>query len=187
MKVLIIDNYDSFTYNLYHYVQQVCEDVVVKRNDEISAEDAGAFTHILISPGPGLPNEAGISMEVIEKFYKSKKILGVCLGCQGIAEFFGGELYNQQFVAHGISRKVHQTKSGKLLKGLPPEFMVGLYHSWAIDENTLPEKLTITSKSELNTVMSIEHEDYSVCGVQFHPESIMTEGGLQIIGNWLNS
>lgn len=187
MKVLIIDNYDSFTYNLFHYVQQICEDVVVKRNDEISVEDVDAFTHIIISPGPGLPSEAGITMSVLEKYHHTKNIFGVCLGCQALAQFYGGKLYNQQFVAHGISRKVQQTKAGKLLNGLPSEFNVGLYHSWAVDENTLPQNLLVTSKSELNTVMSLEHQEDSVCGVQFHPESIMTEGGLQIIKNWLES
>ncbi|WP_417611803.1 anthranilate synthase component II [Owenweeksia hongkongensis] len=187
MKVLILDNYDSFTYNLFHYVDQLCDDVVVKRNDEISLEEVGEFSHIIISPGPGLPKDAGITMSLLEKFHQSKNIFGVCLGCQAIAEFFGGQLYNQQLVAHGIFRNVKQTTPSKLLKDLPSEFKVGLYHSWAIDEKSLPEELVITSKSEMGTVMSLEHQKYAVCGVQFHPESIMTEGGLQIIKNWLES
>lgn len=185
VKVLIIDNYDSFTYNLFHYVQQVCEDVEVMRNDEISLDEIEPFTHIIISPGPGLPEEAGITMQVLSEYHSTKKILGVCLGCQAIALFYGGKLYNQQLVAHGISRRVEQLKPGKLLKNLPSSFMVGLYHSWAIDENSIPQDLTVTSKSEMNTIMSLEHEVHNVAGVQFHPESIMTEGGLQIIKNWL--
>lgn len=187
MKVLILDNYDSFTYNLFHYVDQLCDDVVVKRNDEISLEKVDEFSHIIISPGPGLPREAGITMSLLKKYYRSKNILGVCLGCQAIAEFFGGKLYNQQLVAHGISRKVMTTNPGILMKEMPQEFKVGLYHSWAIDENSLPKNLIVTSKSEMGTVMSIEHNKYKLCGVQFHPESIMTEGGLQIIKNWLNA
>src|SRR5690606_236304 len=187
VKVLILDNYDSFTYNLFHYVDQFCDDVTVKRNDEITVEKVDAFSHILISPGPGLPQAAGITMQILEKYHRSKNILGVCLGCQAIAEFFGGNLYNQQLVAHGISRKIKQTQNSKLLCDLPNEFKVGLYHSWAIDENSLPPELAVTSKSEMNTVMSLEHKKYKVCGVQFHPESIMTEGGLQIIKNWLSS
>lgn len=187
MKVLILDNYDSFTYNLFHYVDQLCDDVTVMRNDEITVEAVADYSNILISPGPGLPGEAGISMQVIAQYYTSKNIFGVCLGCQAIAEFFGGKLYNQQLVAHGISRKVSQINNGKLLHGLPSEFQVGLYHSWAIDQNSLPEDLLVTSVSEMNTVMSLEHQEYKVGGVQFHPESVMTEGGLQIIKNWLES
>lgn len=167
-------------------MDQLCDDVVVKRNDEISIDEVDEFSHIIISPGPGLPAAAGITMQVLEKYHQNKKIFGVCLGCQAIAEFFGGNLYNQQLVAHGISRSVEQTGIPSiLLKGMPDEFKVGLYHSWAIEESSLPNDLAVTSKSEMGTVMSIEHGKYDVCGVQFHPESIMTEGGLQIIKNWL--
>lgn len=168
-------------------MDQFCDEVTVKRNDEITVEEVNAFSHIIISPGPGLPEAAGITMQVLQKYHQTKRILGVCLGCQAIAEFFGGKLYNQQFVAHGISRKVKQMKSSKLLNNLPNEFKVGLYHSWAIDNTSLPAELEVTSLSEMNTVMSVEHQVFKVCGVQFHPESIMTEGGLQIIKNWLEA
>ncbi len=166
-------------------MDQLCDDVVVIRNDEISLEEVDEFSHIIISPGPGLPQAAGITMSLLEKYYQTKSIFGVCLGCQAIAEFFGGKLYNQQLVAHGISRKVRQIIPSKLLDNLPQEFKVGLYHSWAIDDISLPKDLVVTSKSEMGTVMSLEHQKYKVCGVQFHPESIMTEGGLPIIKNWL--
>lgn len=166
-------------------MDQLCDDVLVKRNDEIPIEEVNQYSHIIISPGPGLPEDAGITMDVLNRYHKTKNILGVCLGCQAIAEFFGGKLYNQQLVAHGISRKVYQIGTSRLLKDMPEEFKVGLYHSWAIDESTLPKDLLVTSKSEMGTVMSLEHHKFDVSGVQFHPESIMTENGLQIIKNWL--
>lgn len=166
-------------------MEQVCRDITVMRNDEISVDEVQAFSHILISPGPGLPAEAGITMAVIKKYHESKSLLGVCLGCQAIAEFFGGNLYNQKLVAHGIARKVNQVASGKLLQDMPPTFEAGLYHSWAIDESNLTKEVLITSKSEMNTVMSLEHLRLNIYGVQFHPESIMTKNGLQIIKNWL--
>lgn len=187
MRILIIDNYDSFTYNLLHYVEQFADDVTVVRNDVISIEETEQYTHYIISPGPGLPAQAGITMEIIKKYHSIKPILGVCLGCQAIAEFFGGKLYNQQLVAHGIKRPILKTeKRSVLLKGMPEKFEVGLYHSWAIEESSLPQGFFITAKGITGVVMAFEHERYPLYGVQFHPESIMTENGISIIKNWLN-
>lgn len=186
MRILIIDNYDSFTYNLRHYVEQFAEDVTVVRNDAITLDEAARYTHYIISPGPGLPVDAGITMPLIERFNQSKPILGVCLGCQAIAEFLGGTLYNQQLVAHGIMRQVVQKSTNSiLLKDLPPTFDVGLYHSWAITEASLPKEIAVTAKTTNGVVMTIEHTQLPLYGVQFHPESIMTKDGLSIIKNWL--
>ncbi len=188
LRVLIIDNYDSFTYNLLHYVEQFADDVTVVRNDAITTEEAELFTHYIISPGPGLPAEAGITMAIIEKYHTTRPILGVCLGCQAIAEFFGGTLYNQQLVAHGIKRPILKTaQSSVLLKDMPKTFEVGLYHSWAIDEAGLPIDFKVTAKGVNGVVMAIEHNQYPLYGVQFHPESIMTENGISIIKNWLKA
>lgn len=186
MKILVLDNYDSFTYNLFHYLEQLTEDITVLRNDEISLEEVNAYSHIVISPGPGLPNEAGITKELIERYYLTKPILGICLGCQAIAEFFGGKLYNQNHVAHGIQRTIKQTSTNsRLFKDIPNQIQVGLYHSWAINADELNKELTVTSVNEKGTVMSIEHTSLPIAGVQFHPESIMSEHGLKLIKNWL--
>ena len=186
LKVLIIDNYDSFTYNLYHYLEQLADEVDVYRNDEISLDDCEYFSHIVISPGPGLPREAGICMKLIERYHLQKPIFGVCLGCQALAEFFGGRLYNQNLVAHGIQRKVVQTgRDSWLLREIPDSFKAGLYHSWAIDETSLPTGWKPIARSEYDVLMAIEHTGYALAGVQFHPESIMSEHGLQIFRNWL--
>lgn len=186
LKILIVDNYDSFTYNLLHYVQQFADDVTVMRNDAITLEETEEFTHFIISPGPGLPHQAGITLPLIEQYHRTKPILGVCLGFQAIAEFFGAKLYNQQFVAHGIQREVIRTgATSSLLKGMPEKFKVGLYHSWAVDEKSLPPELIVTAKGNQGVIMAVEHCTYPLAGVQFHPESIMTEGGLRIIENWV--
>lgn len=187
MKVLIIDNYDSFTYNLYHYVQQYTASVEVLRNDAITPEEAGEYSHIVISPGPGLPQQAGCSIAMIEKWHRSKSIFGVCLGHQALAEFSGGRLYNQQWVAHGLQRKVERSGESKLLEGLPQSFEVGLYHSWAVERESLPEEWKVTAVSEKGVIMAMEHRELSLYGVQFHPESVMCESGLEIIGNWLQA
>ncbi len=186
MKVLILDNYDSFTYNLFHYVQAFTDNVSVKRNDELSVNEVDNYTHIIISPGPGLPSQAGISQTLLKKYYSVKNILGVCLGCQALAEFFGGSLYNQNEVAHGIERKIVRTKADSwLLKDLPSAFTVGLYHSWAIDPAKLPSEINVTALSEKGIVMAIEHAYLPLAGVQFHPESIMSDYGKKIVKNWL--
>ncbi|MGB0177548.1 MAG: anthranilate synthase component II [Owenweeksia sp.] len=186
MRVLLLDNYDSFTFNLFHYLQQITDDVVVKRNDELSVEQAMEFSHLLISPGPGLPKDAGITSELIQAALPGHSVLGVCLGCQALGEYFGGTLFNQEEVAHGIQRKVTRTNTSSwLLEGIPNDFQVGLYHSWAIDPKGLPSEIKITARSEKGVIMAMEHEELPVAGVQFHPESIMTEHGLKIIANWL--
>ncbi len=186
MKVLIVDNYDSFTYNLQHYARQFCSEVEVHRNDAISLAEVDAFSHIIISPGPGLPQQAGITVPLLERYHRDKNVLGVCLGCQAMAEWSGGKLYNQQWVAHGVARSVKRLGNDDLLlNGLPDHFTVGLYHSWAIERESLPPQWRITAESERGVLMAMEHRTYQLYGVQFHPESIMTEGGLQIIGNWL--
>ena len=186
MRILIIDNYDSFTYNLYHYFCQMADDVTVKRNDELSLVDIEQYSHIVISPGPGLPAEAGISMEVINQFFDSKAILGVCLGCQALAEHTGATLYNQERVAHGIRRSVKKVhKESWLLEGIDQPFKVGLYHSWAVDQSSLSHEWQVCGVSEDNVLMAMEHSKLPLAGVQFHPESIMTENGLKILENWL--
>lgn len=186
MKLLILDNYDSFTYNLAHYFEALDCDVTVIRNNAISVENADEFSHIVISPGPGLPHQAGITKKLIEKYIFEKPFLGICLGYQALAEYFGGALYNQNEVAHGIQRKVLRTEINSwLLKDLPEEFLVGLYHSWAanLPVNCPLKPVAIRAN---NVVMAAEHGSLAVAGVQFHPESIMTPHGKTIIKNWLN-
>ena len=186
VNILLLDNYDSFTYNLYHYLLDFTSEVTVKRNDEIQADEADQYSHIVLSPGPGLPNAAGILMEMIDEQVAVKPILGVCLGMQALAEHFGGTLYNQDMVKHGVTTTIDTKPNSVLFHGLPESFQVGLYHSWAVDETALPKDFTITAKSTENVVMAIEHRSLPVCGVQFHPESILTEHGREILGNWLN-
>ena len=158
----------------------------VIRNDEISLNQADTYSHIIISPGPGLPENAGISMSLIERYFLHKPMLGVCLGCQALAEYSGAKLFNQDMVAHGIQRTVKRTEeSSWLLNGVQDTFMVGLYHSWAVDMKSLSSDWKITSISDENILMSIEHIKLPLAGVQFHPESVMSEHGLQIIENWL--
>ncbi len=187
MQILIIDNYDSFTFNLYHYFQQLADDVRVKRNDEIRIEEAEDYSHLVISPGPGLPIDAGITRDLIKHFFHTKPIMGVCLGCQALAEFTGANLYNQPFVAHGIQRVVKRTRTDSwLFKNIPSEFKVGLYHSWAVEEKSINlQQWHINAKSKEDVVMGIEHTELPVAGVQFHPESVMTDLGINILKNWL--
>jgi len=185
MRILLLDNYDSFTYNLYHYLRAFCADVVVKRNDEITLEESDAFTHIVLSPGPGLPKDAGILMELIARHVEKKPMLGICLGMQAIAEHYGAELYNQEHVKHGVTTTISTAYKNRLFKNLPTQITVGLYHSWAVDENTLPEFLRSTAKSEEAVLMAIEHKFLPLAGVQFHPESILTDHGKAMIKNWL--
>ncbi len=186
-KVLILDNYDSFTYNLVHYVEANPNfEVDVFRNDEINLEEVDNYNTIILSPGPGLPRDAGILNEVIEKYASTKKILGVCLGMQAIGEVFGGKLINLKQVFHGVSTPIIVLdKSDLLFKGLPKSFNVGRYHSWVISNENFPETLTITSLEENGQIMSLKHKNYNVYGVQFHPESILTEHGKKLITNFL--
>ena len=188
-KVLILDNYDSFTYNLVHYVEANPNyEVDVFRNDEISLNDVGNYDTIILSPGPGLPEGAGILKEVISKYASTKKILGVCLGMQAIGEVYGGTLINLENVFHGVSTPITVTESSDLLfKGLPDSFDIGRYHSWVVSNENFPKELTITSVEENGQIMSLKHKEHNLYGVQFHPESILTEFGKEMITNFLNS
>jgi anthranilate synthase component 2 len=185
--ILIIDNYDSFTYNLVHLVNEIGLQCEVWRNDQFALPDVDAYSHIILSPGPGIPSEAGLLLDVIEKYSPTKSIFGVCLGQQAIAEVFGGTLYNLKQPMHGIATPIKVTdRQEKLFAGLPEEFKVGRYHSWVVDGNSLPEVLTVTAiDEEDDSVMALRHTEYDVRGVQFHPESILTEYGKEMMKNWL--
>jgi|TARA_B110000495_G_C22816468_1_gene476627 anthranilate synthase component 2 len=185
-KVFVIDNYDSFTYNLVHYLKEFKVDVKICRNDEFEMSDLLNYKKILLSPGPGIPDEAGKLKEVIKKYANSKSILGVCLGHQAIGQVFGGNLKNLTDVYHGISSKIKIVENDSLFNGLPSEIEVGRYHSWVIDE-PLPEDLIATAFDSNKQIMAIKHKIFDVKGVQFHPESILTPYGKQIINNWLKS
>lgn len=188
-KVLVIDNYDSFTYNLVHILRELGldEEMEVHRNDKISVDYAAEFERILLSPGPGLPKDAGIMPEVIKRYADSKSILGVCLGHQGIAESFGAELFNLPTVFHGVATRVDLTADQDVLfEGLPPYFDVCRYHSWAVRPEHLPATLKVTAVDDEGNIMALKHADLKVRGVQFHPESIMTEHGKQMMKNWIS-
>ncbi len=189
MKILILDNYDSFTYNLVHYIEEIIDDKVdVYRNDQISLEEVEKYDKIVLSPGPGIPNEAGILKPLIETYGKTKSILGVCLGCQAIAEVYGGKIINMNQVYHGVARPVNiEDRNDYIYNNIPSPFMAGRYHSWVVDDTELPSNLTITSRDENGLVMGVRHNEYDVRGVQFHPESILTEHGKELIRNWLNN
>lgn len=187
MKILVIDNYDSFTYNLVHYLEDLNCDVTVVRNDKLTLQDVEPFHKIVLSPGPGIPDEAGLLKAIIKAYAPTKSILGVCLGQQAIGEVFGGELVNLNDVYHGVATNVTlSVKDDPLFKGLDKEFKVGRYHSWVVDAN-LPDCLEATSFDENGQVMSLRHKEYDVKGVQYHPESVLTPDGKKILENWLNS
>ena len=187
IKVLVIDNYDSFTYNLVHYLEDLNCNVTVVRNDKLELEDVKPFDKIVLSPGPGIPDEAGLLKAIIEEYAPSKSILGVCLGQQAIGEVFGGSLVNLDEVYHGVATKVQITVDDEpMFKGLGKEIEVGRYHSWVVNSN-LPEILEATSFDKNGQVMSLRHRVYDVKGVQYHPESVLTPKGKQILENWLNS
>lgn len=186
MKILVLDNYDSFTYNLVQLVEQITgEKVDVFRNDEIALEAIEAYDKIILSPGPGVPSEAGILIEVIQKYAPTKSILGVCLGQQAIAEAFGGSLINLKEVYHGIASEATQTQEHCLFKDLPQTLQVGRYHSWAVNKADFPAELEITSEDENGIIMSLKHKEYDLHAVQYHPESILTPEGRQILENFL--
>lgn len=186
-KILVLDNYDSFTYNLVHYIEaNENYKVDVFRNDEISLNEVDKYDTIVLSPGPGLPEEAGILKELIKRYAPTKKILGVCLGMQAIGEVYGGKLENLNNVYHGVATDLSVIDSSDLIyKGLPQNFKVGRYHSWVISKENFPTELTITAVEENNQIMSLKHKDYNLYGVQYHPESILTEYGKEIINNFL--
>lgn len=186
-KILIIDNYDSFTYNLVHLVNELGLECEVWRNDQFKLEDVAAFDKIILSPGPGIPSEAGLLLDVIKEYAPKKSIFGVCLGQQAIAEVFGGELYNLSRPMHGLATPIKVTDAEeKLFAGLPETFNVGRYHSWAVAEKGLPDEIQITAIDETdNSIMALRHKNYDVRGVQFHPESVLTEHGKKMMYNWL--
>lgn len=185
MKVLVIDNYDSFVFNLVHYLEDLGCEVVVKRNDEISLTEVADFHKILLSPGPGIPDEAGLMKVIIEKYAPSKSILGVCLGQQAIGEVFGGTLMNLPKVFHGVTSEVTVIEEDLLFKNMPKQFTVGRYHSWAV--SSVSDSLSVTSVDENGYIMSLRHKEYDIRGVQYHPESILTPFGKTILKNWIEN
>lgn len=185
-KILVIDNYDSFTYNLVHYLEDLDCEVIVKRNDQLSLDEVAAFDKIVLSPGPGIPDEAGLLKEIIRTYAPTKSIFGVCLGQQAIGEVFGGSLINLDEVYHGIATKITIAKEDVLFEGMPKEIEVGRYHSWVVDPE-LPETLEATSFDGNGQVMSLRHKEYDVCAVQFHPESVLTPEGKRMLANWLKN
>ena len=180
----MLDNYDSFTYNLVHYLEDLDCEVTVKRNDQLTLAEVEAYPLIVLSPGPGLPDEAGMLKEIIRAYAPTKRILGVCLGQQAIGEVFGGRLINLEQVYHGVATTITVVKEDPLFEGLPKNFPVGRYHSWVVDPD-LPEALEATSVDENGQLMSLRHKTYDVTAVQFHPESVLTPNGKQILKNWL--
>lgn len=190
MKILVLDNYDSFTFNLVHYLGELGHgaDMDIHRNDQIDLESVSEYDKILLSPGPGVPSEAGIMPELIKRFGQQKSILGVCLGHQGIAEAYGAQLYNMQEVLHGVTSQLKVTNSSdSLFQGLPEAYEICHYHSWNVDKEQLGNEIEVTAIDEYGEIMAISHKAYDVKGVQFHPESIMTEHGHALLRNWVNS
>jgi anthranilate synthase component 2 len=187
-KVLIIDNYDSFTYNLVHLINEVGQEAEVWRNDKFEMADVDQFDKILLSPGPGIPEEAGSLLELIRTYAPTKSIFGVCLGQQAIAEAFGGSLLNLGRPMHGIATRISVTDQEELLfRECPPSFRVGRYHSWVVRNEDLPACIKVTAADENQQIMALRHVDLDVRGVQFHPESVLTEHGKQMMKNWLEA
>jgi len=197
MKILVFDNYDSFTYNLVHLVEKITHGKVdVYRNDELPMEKAKEYDKIILSPGPGIPSEAGMLLPLIKEYASTKSILGVCLGHQAIGEAFGGSLTNLSTVYHGVATPIQLIKSNSLLTahpsrnnifaGLPDEIVVGRYHSWVINETDFPADLEITARDAHNYIMALQHKTFDIQGVQFHPESVLTPDGEKMMRNWLN-
>ena len=185
MKTVIIDNYDSFTYNLSHLLKELGAVVTVLRNDKFDIKDIEQFDNIVLSPGPGIPSEAGLLLDVIRQYANKKPILGVCLGEQAIGEAFGAALTNLSEVFHGVQTPITIIKEDYIFKGLPQTMPVGRYHSWVVDKKDLPASLEIIAESEEGHIMALRHKDYDIRGIQFHPESILTPDGKTIINNWL--
>lgn len=187
MKILVFDNYDSFTYNLVHLVEKILhQKVEVHRNDQIPLEKVKDYDKIILSPGPGIPEEAGLLLPLIKEYASSKSILGVCLGHQAIGEAFGGTLTNLSTVYHGVATPIKITSDhSPLLKGLGDELEVGRYHSWVVDKKNFPSELEITAEDANGYIMGLQHKKYDVQGVQFHPESVLTPRGEEILRNWL--
>ncbi len=187
MKILLLDNYDSFTYNIVHALKSIGMEPDVVRNDKIALDDIYIYDKIIVSPGPGIPSEAGILPDMLKKYADKKSILGVCLGHQAIGERFGAKLQNLSSVYHGIQTPINILDTDDyLFAGLPRNIQVGRYHSWAIDTDGFPECLKITATDDKGAIMAIRHREYDVRGVQFHPESILTPDGIKILTNWVN-
>jgi anthranilate synthase component 2 len=187
-KIAVIDNYDSFTFNLVHYLEDLGGQVTVFRNDELELTELESFDKILLSPGPGIPDEAGLLKQIIIKYADQKSILGICLGQQAIGEVFGGRLTNLNKVYHGVSTKVKLiVKNETLFQAIPHEFEVGRYHSWVVNTQDFPDILEITSVDENGEIMSLRHKKFDVKGVQFHPESVLTPHGKIILKNWITA
>ena len=189
MKILILDNYDSFTYNLVHMVEKITGDFpVVFRNDEISIEAVANYDVIMLSPGPGIPDEAGILKEVIRTYAGIKPIFGVCLGLQAITEVFGGTIINLENVFHGVATTMRVTdKEAVLFKEVPESFLAARYHSWAATDANFPEEIQVTARDEDGLIQAIQHKVFPISAVQFHPESILTDVGEQLLRNFINS
>ncbi|WP_312185922.1 aminodeoxychorismate/anthranilate synthase component II [Sphingobacterium sp.] len=185
-KIVVIDNYDSFTYNLVHLLQELGQEYVVWRNDKFKLEDIDAFDKILLSPGPGIPEEAGLLLDVIRTYAPHKSILGICLGQQAIAEVFGGTLFNMEKPLHGVATNITVVdESEKLFQDFPKDSKIGRYHSWAVNKDSLPASLKVTAIDENGIIMALTHTEYDVRGMQFHPESVLTTNGKKLIENWL--
>ncbi len=187
MKVLIVDNFDSFTYNLKHYIIRFCPETDVVRYNKLRLGDLNIYDKILFSPGPGIPNEYPNLAKIIKEYGGFKSILGVCLGQQAIAEFYGAKLENLDEPMHGVISKIHHLNNCTLFNHIPPTFNVGHYHSWVISDSNMPKELEITSLNDNGLVMSIKHKIHDIKAIQFHPESILTEHGFQLIENWIHS
>lgn len=188
MRIILIDNYDSFTYNLLHVMEEVSDaEIVVTKNDKLELEDIEEFDAIVLSPGAGIPSEAGLLLPIIERYADKKPILGVCLGHQAIAENFGGELINLSSVFHGVQSEIKIVKEGVIFANLGNKVKVGRYHSWVANSNNFPECLEVTAVSNEGQVMAFQHKTKPIYGVQFHPESVLTPKGKQMITNFINS
>ena len=184
-RVVVIDNYDSFTYNLVHLVRQLGAEVSVVRNDQFELPQIEQYDKIILSPGPGIPSEAGLLLDVIRAYAGRKPILGVCLGHQAIGEVFGGRLTNLSEVFHGVATEGTQLGNDPIFEGLPSRITMGRYHSWVVDRATLPACLEVTAESDEGYIMALRHRQYDIHGIQFHPESVLTPQGATIVANWL--
>ena len=185
IKIVIIDNYDSFTYNLAHLVKELGADVTVYRNDQFALNQLEPFDKIILSPGPGIPSEAGLLLDVIKAYAGKKPILGVCLGHQAIGEHFGGRLTNLSEVYHGVQTEGTQFGTDPIFAGLPKRIMMGRYHSWVVDRAGFPDCLEVTAVSDDGQIMALKHKNYDIHGIQFHPESVLTPEGRTMLGNWM--
>ena len=185
MKIVIIDNYDSFTYNLSHLVKELGAEVTVVRNDQFRLEELEQYSKIILSPGPGIPSEAGLLLDVIRTYAGRKPILGVCLGHQAIGEVFGAKLENLSDVFHGVATPCHIIADDPIFSGIPRDITIGRYHSWVVSRESLPDCLEITAVSDEAQIMALRHRELNVRGIQFHPESVLTPDGRKMLQNWM--